>query len=261
MKKGYVYPKLMANQDWLLFRVGGSGLANCLFVYARAIKYAHQTGALLITPTWQKFSLGTYLRRERDKRRYVGLFTSEGEVSGMNKILSVLIRQPHIEEGLKDYFADFMDDADYIRHYIIRHIRSEIKERVDSYDCGGCVAVHVRLGDYPAEHRTPLEWYEAKIQELSKNGERRFLLFSDGTDEELRCLTSLPGVQRAFFGNAMADIYAISRCRYLIGSDSTFSGWGAFLGQVPCVFFRKHYGKVLRDEANERVEDATNTWL
>ena len=61
--------------------------------------------------------------------------------------------------------------------------------------------------------------------------------------------------------NAMADIYAISRCRYLIGSDSTFSGWGAFLGQVPCVFFRKHYGKVLRDEANERVEDATNTWL
>ena len=123
------------------------------------------------------------------------------------------------------------------------------------------MAVHVRLGDYPAEHRTPLEWYEAKIQELSQNGERRFLLFSDGTDEELRCLTSLPNVQRAFFGNAMADIYAISRCRYLIGSDSTFSGWGAFLGQVPCVFFRKHYGKVLRDETNERVEDATNTWL
>lgn len=100
-----------------------------------------------------------------------------------------------------------------------------------------------------------------KILAKSREGQFRFLLFSDGTDEELRDLTSLPDVERVFFGNAIADIYAISKCCYMIGSDSTFSGWGAFLGQVPCVFFRKHYGRVLVDESKETVEDATNTWL
>ena len=59
----------------------------------------------------------------------------------------------------------------------------------------------------------------------------------------------------------IADIYAISKCCFMIGSDSTFSGWGAFLGQVPCVFFRKHYGQVLMDKSKEIVEDSTNTWL
>lgn len=261
MRNKYVYPKLMAFKDLLLFRIGGSGLANCLFVYARAIQYAHGTGAKLITPTWSKFSIGTYIRREKDKRSYVNLFTTRNEISGVRKIFTVLFGHPYVEQGLKSYFCDFIDDAEYIRNYIINHIQSEIKVYVDSHDFTNCVAVHIRLGDYPEEHRTPTEWYKEKIISKSKEGKYRFLLFSDGTDEELASLTSLPNVERTFFGNAIADIYAISKCCYLIGSDSTFSGWGAFLGQMPCVFFRKHYGRVLVDESKETVEDSTNTWL
>ena len=88
----------------------------------------------------------------------------------------------------------------------------------------------------------------------------RYLIFSDGSDAELKDLFDLPNVQRVFFGNAISVIYAISKCCYLIGSDSTFSGWGAFLGQVPCLFYRKHYGRVLKDQSREIVEDNTNTW-
>lgn len=261
MNKEYVYPRLMAEKDLLLFRIGGAGLANCMYVYARAIKYAHLTGAALIAPTWQKFSIGTYLRRERDKRHYMGLFTAEGELSGLSKVRAVLLGRPVVEEGLKGYFEDFLDDADYVRDYIIGHIRQDIRANVDRQDLSDCVAVHIRLGDYPAEHRTPIEWYREKIMEKGGEGWRRFLVFSDGSDEELSSLMSIPGVERAFFGNAIADIYAISRCGFVIGSDSTFSGWGVFLGQVPCVFYRKHYGRVLKDETNEIVEDSTNTWL
>lgn len=256
----YVYPKLMAFRDCLLFRIGGSGLANCLFVYARAIRYAHQTGAKLITPTWEKFSIGTYIRWERDKRGYVGLFSAKGEVNGLKKVRAVLLGHPQVEEGLQHYFCDLLDDHAYISSYIIDHIRPVIKKRVDEFDFSHCVAVHIRLGDYPLSHRTPLEWYREKIMDMSDNGQYRFLLFSDGTDEELRELTALPNVERAFFGNAIADIYAISKSCYLIGSDSTFSGWGAFLGQVPCVFYRKHYGRVLFDPSKETVEDSTNVW-
>ncbi len=256
----YVYPKLMASRDCLLFRIGGSGLANCLFVYARAISYAHRTGAKLIAPTWEKFSIGPYIRREKDKRGYVGLFSSQSEVDGLRKIFAVLLGHPHVEKGLQHYFRDLLDDQAYISNYIIGHIRPSVKEKVDSYDFSHCVAVHIRLGDYPQSHRTPLEWYREKMLAKSREGKCRFLLFSDGTDDELKVLTSLPNVERAFFGNAIADIYAISKCGYLIGSDSTFSGWGAFLGQVPCVFYRKHYGRVLVDESKETVEDSTNVW-
>lgn len=260
MKKDFVYPKLMAFRDMLFFRIGGAGLANCLFVYARAIQYAHRTGARLITPTWQKFSIGTYIRREKDKRRYVDLFTTENEITGIKKVNAVLFCHPHIEQGLQNYFLDFISDADYICSYIINHIRPSVRTVVDSYDFRNCIAVHVRLGDFPEEHRTPLEWYKEKILSKSNEGQYRFLLFSDGTDEELKDLTSLPNTERVFFGNAIADIYAISKCMFLIGSDSTFSGWGAFLGQVPCVFYRKHYGPILQDKEKESVEDQTNTW-
>lgn len=73
-------------------------------------------------------------------------------------------------------------------------------------------------------------------------------------------ITSMKSVQRVFFGNAIADIFAISKCCYMIGSDSTFSGWGAFLGQVPCLFYRKHYGPVLKDQSKEIVENDDILW-
>lgn len=38
------------------------------------------------------------------------------------------------------------------------------------------------------------------------------------------------------------------------------SGWGAFLGQVPCLFYRKHYGPVLKDQSNEIVENDEILW-
>lgn len=254
----FIYPKLNANRDLLFFRLGGSGLANCLFTYAMAIKLAHETNASIISPTWTKFSPGTYIRKERDKRVYRNLFISDDEISGISKFMKILGKEYHVVEGMGSYFEGLIDDADYISQYIISHINPDCKTDVDSYDFTKCIAVHIRLGDYPVEHRTPIDWYRSKI--LSMGADYRYLIFSDGSDAELKDLFDLPNIQRVFFGNAISDIYAISKCCYLIGSDSTFSGWGAFLGQVPCVFYRKHYGRVLKDQSREIVEDNINTW-
>lgn len=255
----YIYPKLKASKDFLIFRLGGVGLANCLFTYAMAIKLAHETNASIISPTWTKFSIGTYIRRERDKRAYRNLFNCLDEIHGLKKIFLVLFGRCSAVVGMGSYFESIIDDADYISKYIISHINPFHKEPVDNYNFQQCVAVHIRLGDYPMEHRTPIEWYKSKI--LALGDEYKFLIFSDGSDSELKELTDLPNVQRVFFGSAISDIYAISHCCYMIGSDSTFSGWGAFLGQVPCVFYRKHYGRILRDQSKEIVEDKTNTWF
>ena len=48
---------------------------------------------------------------------------------------------------------------------------------------------------------------------------------------------------------------AISRCHLLIGSDSTFSGWGAFLGNVPCMFAHVHYGRPVADASRVLISD------
>lgn len=53
----YVYPIFPAVYNCGFIRIGGSGLANCLFVYARAIALAQKYGAKLITPSWFNLSL------------------------------------------------------------------------------------------------------------------------------------------------------------------------------------------------------------
>ena len=45
--------------------------------------------------------------------------------------------------------------------------------------------------------------------------------------------------------SAFNDIWALSQCKLIIGSDSTFSAWGSYLGQVPIIFPKRHFGSVL----------------
>ena len=115
----------------------------------------------------------------------------------------------------------------------------------------GNVAVHIRLGDMPKEYRVPLDWYIEKIKQVRESCDRplSFLIFSDGNDSELKDLMALPNTRRVFFGNALADMVAISRCSLVIGSVSTFSWWGAYFGQVPCIFDRDHSGCMLRNKS------------
>ena len=263
VKKEYVYPQLPGH-DFCLFRTMGSGLANCLFVYAKAIAYAHRTGARLISPTWFNIGIGPYIRHQKDKRHYLGLFTTKGEISGVDKIYRLLLNRNRINVicGLENYFGDILNDSKVIASYIEAHVNPSLLENLNKYDFTNCVAVHIRLGDYPERVRIPISWYANKIKTIqAKHPEYRFLVFSDGRDNELIELTSIRNVERQFFGNAIADILAISKCCYLIGSDSTFSGWGAFLGQVPCIFLRKHFGPVLQDRTKEIIEEATNLWI
>lgn len=260
----FIYPKLPSKGGTTTFvRFSGSGLANCLFVYARAIKLAQETGCKLITPTWFNLSIGPYLRHQSDKRHYLGLFSDEGEIRGLNKLFKLYWNKNQIVvvEGLGLYFAELLDSASVIKKYIEAQVVPKQLYSVNKYDFTNCVAVHIRLGDYPEHVRVPIHWYKKKIDSLQvEHPEYRFIIFSDGKDDELAELTSMKNVKREFFGNAIADIFAISRCCYMIGSDSTFSGWGAFLGQVPCVFYRKHYGSVLADSSKEIVENNEVLW-
>ena len=83
MKK-YFYPAL-SNRDYGWFRIGGPGLANCMFFAVNAYISACKSNRVgYIAPTWRKFSIGPILRKERDKRGYDSLFDDIG-ISGLKK--------------------------------------------------------------------------------------------------------------------------------------------------------------------------------
>lgn len=275
--KVFIYPRLPARYDLGFIRIGGSGLANSMLVVARAYVKSLETGYPLITPTWANFTLGPWLRREKDKRNYNGLFKTSGVYGFMKMfhlgthkhiriengyksekgiiIIEGLINKNFHSDHPKDYFGDLIPYQKEIKIWFEKIINPTAFSRIRL--CENCfsVGIHVRMGDYVDWLRTDIKWYKKIIDQLINNlpEKSEYLLFSDGTPEELRMLTEIPEVKRAHFGNALADMIALSRCKLIIASNSTFSAFGAFLGQVPVVFPHRHFGPVLVNKEKEIV--------
>lgn len=249
----YYYPRL-STTDLGFIRIGGPGLANCLFVACRAYVASVKENGSFIEPTWLKFSVGPLLRKEKDKRFYSNLFKHYG-VSGLRKVLILsLIKFGILKHksftGLGDYFSQLLPDYDLCINYINQILKPDILSFADIKELSNSVSVHIRLGDFPQQYRVPLSWYKEVIQSLhEKFPEQKFILFSDGSDDELKDFLNLPYLKRRFYGNAIADMYAISKTKLLIASDSTFSAWGAFMGRVPLIFYQRHFPPVFGDSS------------
>lgn len=257
MKNNYLYPRLTLSFDLCWFRFKGPGLANCLFIAAKAYVNEKKGLGRMLEPTWLKFSPGPYIRHEKDKRVYSHLFNHYG-IRGVKKfyiIATRLLRRDVVTySDLGAYFGEFNKDYTLVKEYLDRIIRPETIENIDIETLSNEIAIHVRFGDYPDVLRTDINWYEGVVKNLLEiNPNLKFALFSDGTDEELKPLTDILSVRKAFYGNAFADMYAISKCKLLIASDSTFSAWGAFMGRVPIVFCHRHFPAVYADETPEII--------
>lgn len=259
-RREYYYPAL-SNRDYGYFRVGGPGLANCMFFTVRAYISAvnNLSDDKFIAPTWRKFSIGPILRRERDKRVYDSLFNDIG-IQGIRKawiILSLKLfkrRDVEVHNSLGNFFQDLNQHVPLVQEYFNRILKQETVSKVDVERMKDMVAVHVRLGDYVPEMRTDISWYRDLIENIiSERPQQKFALFSDGSDEELKLLLDIPNVERCFFGNAFADMWAISKSKFVIASDSTFSAWGAFLGQRPILFNKRHFPPVYDGNVLESV--------
>lgn len=256
----FYYPRL-STTDFGFFRIGGPGLANCMFFAANAYVNSVVNNGKFIEPTWTKFSVGPILRKERDKRVYYRLFKTLG-IAGVKKLILLVLfkslyRKKVISQGPYDlggYFTDLNKNADLVKAYFKQITLPTTIDRVHPEQLKDKVALHVRMGDYPPDFRVPLSWYQSMISKIRKfNPNQQFILFSDGSDEELSPLMEIESVTRAFLGNAFADLNAISHCRLLLASDSTFSAWGAFLGDVPIIFQKRHFPSVYNGRVAEFI--------
>lgn len=271
----FVYPRLPAVHDLGFIRFRGSGLANCLFVASRAFLIAERNGWNFVNPTWGNITLGPYVRNEKDKRHYFGLFKKTG-ISGLSKIMYLLfLKEITLESAISggkgkiiikelgnyfddlNYFEDLLEEQVKVKMFIHSILRKEIFLAIKDISFENVIGIHIRLGDHQSELRVSVDWYETVVNEIIDNhgSKYRFFVFSDGQDHELSGLLSTPQVERVFFGNALSDIIALSKCKLIIGSDSTFSGWAAFLEQVPVIFPKRHFGKTLIDTEKELVFD------
>ncbi len=160
-------------------------------------------------------------------------------------------------EGLGNYFVELLHDQERVKAFIYSILRREVVSKFENVEFNHVIGVHIRLGDYSSERRTPIDWYETIIKEiLSSIGDKyKFFVFSDGQDYELTEILSIPQVEKVFFGNAISDILALSKCELIIGSDSTFSAWASFIEQVPVIFPKRHFGTVLNDSKKEFIFD------
>lgn len=262
-----IYPKL-PSKKYFIIRFMGSGLANCLFIYARAIILSNKYNAAIINPSWIQFNIGPYLRGEKDKRHYNGLFKSFG-IKNVKKQWFLLTKKmfsetsdPHTidkgiirVDGLKNYFADLHFQSDVVKEHLLSIVNESAFNSYGNISTK-FVGIHIRLGDYDIDSRTSFEWY-LKIMDfihLNCDSNIEFLVFSDGTADQLADIINYPNTKLVFFGSAIADILVLSKAQFIIASDSTFSAWGSYLGQVPILFQKRHFGRVLDNNEHEWVE-------
>ena len=283
----YVYPKL-SSIDLNCTRIGGLGLGNMMFPYARALLYARDHQAALIWPTWNSIPVGQILRREKDKRFYNDLFRcpkgiaadgTEGELipvlSGIRKRYHRINRKKLIEfSGMEGEFTPILGSEN--SRFLYHHFCSILQERNRAalgFTPGDGICMHVRLGDFTRQADStalkeglpnlsiPVAWYVGMVQQIraAVGRELPVYLFSDGTDEELSQLLQLPGVRRITFGTAIGDILAMVQARLFIASGSTFSRWVRYFGRMNTICYPGQQKQKLLDATEKAFEIEAET--
>ncbi len=231
------------------FRIGGAGLGNILFPWARAIVYAKEHNLIRVQTTWRGLKFGTFIRSERDKRLYFDLFTGRDGVSGIRKFLLLnFSNSVKVFSGMNNLFEPFQHQHTFVRSELLKivnpfHIKKANIFPVDS------VAIHIRMGDFRIpknenilrqggwNYRLPIKWYKSVISKIVAASNIPIYIFSDVDDADIKDILEIETCQRVFFGSSISDMLALSNAKLLVASGSTFSMWSSFLGQLPTIWF------------------------
>ncbi len=258
--------------------IGRSGLGNALLPWARCTVWCHDTGVPMLRPQFRQVHIGPYLRRERDKRQYHRLFHNPGYVSGLRRFLKIRLGRKVLERdaterrgatvwfsGLEGLFRPLAGRSDLVLSELRRMTRPEYLPDPPITDH---IAVHIRRGDFaPApsdavlrsggwNYQLPIEWFTYSIVEARRllGKDMPVVVYSDGSDDQLREVLGLPQVRRASGKNAITDMLGLGQAKIIVASGSTFSMWGSYLGQVPTIWFPGQHRHTVLSSANAASE-------
>lgn len=267
-----IYPLFGSGADLWFMRVAGEGLGNCFYTYFHAVTLAQKYGANVVAPPWFSLKIGPLLRGERSKRFYWRMFRPcAGEIHGMRKLVTLLrsyrrrvvlkvgdSTQTVVVPGALNFVVskDFTFRGLHPHRALIRErLLGTVKDPVPAnhrWGAGDYIAIHIRLGDFSVvtdqalinstnpnpNLRIPMTWYANVMRVLRKRHVGKpIYIFSDGEDEALAPLLR-QGVQLYRSGSDITDLLAMAGACILVGSNSTYSRWAAFLGNMPSVWLK-----------------------
>ena len=100
------------------------------------------------------------------------------------------------------------------------------------------VSVHIRRGDYvfqPGFLVLPMDYYHRAVAYINQNIQSpHFYVFSDDIDwvkVHLKLNGEMTFIEPSAGGNDLLDMQLMSQCRHYINANSSFSWWGAWLGE------------------------------
>lgn len=253
----------------------GAGVGNEIIAWAKAYLCAEEFGLRLLPPEWvfnrnrlaQDFGFSRIgMLRARAARELLPqvritqeLFAEtakEDYVESMRVLdadfaFSTRPRVAVVHEGMwGGYLAIRQAKAFLLKETLSAPgVAAQLRRLRLSSDDALTVAVHVRLGDFVSRNpkmgefnqAISLAWYQAVVDSVQQqlSGERlRFLVFSDGSAEQLAPLLNQNGVEQAAGGRgALQDLAAMAACDLLVCSVSSYSLLAAFLSGRPYIWY------------------------
>ena len=267
----YCYPKL-SGYDFAFFRLGGRGLGNLLFPWARSVVAAEDEGRIPLYPTWPQLKVGPFLRGERDNRAYSDLFNKTNQYASFREKVSSLLfwtKIPENEskilkdheaskwkkyvivfEGMTDYFKSIKKRHKLVKKNLLKITKNKHKKR-NRDELSKSICVHVRLGDFKEPdsksdllsgtdiYKLPMTWYKEKIENIRDEMGKcvKVNVFSGSDNRELRPILEVENTERKFYGSSIADLLALSNAGVLVTSSSTFSMWASYFGRMPAIWY------------------------
>lgn len=250
------------------------GLGNKLWIWAKALCFARDAGLLDEVKVfgWTHINPDRYLLNKFDKRNYRSIFRDDASVSRMHFwLLRMQHKIPRFFPNQKQHrfrvmgsFEPLYGQQEFVKEQLIRILNPDILDEVNAIPQR--VAVHIRLGDFKpvseeleafpektTNTRVPLKWYKKAMYALVHEHPslNKFTLFSDGTKEELADIVAFlkmkdeTVVDQSFdidlevdqSSNPMTALLRMSTASFLIGSNSTYSYFANYFGQMPSLYF------------------------
>jgi len=259
--------------DIKFFRINGIGLGNILIAWSHAYVFAKLNDYKLVWPTVPQLRLRTLIG-EKGSRSYIRYFKinhdyikkfpkQEACITVDFSDLPKLNPDPavNIVVTCRSFYDGSLAQKLFNRfEYLVEHealvklnLHQTLNEKsvqILSRKTVNAIAVHVRLGDFTKASEKMLsrtqsnhiKWYIEKVQAVRKlAGNIPVILFSDELQStEIKHFLSL--CENVRFSNELRDIdqlLEMSRYKYLVASNSTYSQWASFLGNPHTVYNSK----------------------
>lgn len=233
----------------------GTGLGNKLFPWARCVIYAKNNNIKMLTVNWIQLRKASFVAGGIDYKVSLGKILLLGNFRHASTQLSMtesfFIRnfknsKVKVFQGDGNFFDDLRTERDFIKTSLLAITNPRTLSQISEYK-NFPIVLNIRRGkdfkdakseiDFLNEGgiRTPLSWFKNTLTAIRVFSGKNYpaLIVSDGTENDLKELLTLPNTILAKTDKAIADLLLLSQAKILLGSGgSSFSAWGSFLSKA-----------------------------